>query len=75
MVAWDYRRSALKLNGARRESRNEAAGDRNYERNVGVRPNVSHLAGSRPRSDVKDWGLALRRHRVDHTSRMRATPL
>ena len=54
MVASDYRCSALKLNGARRESRNQAAGDRNYERNVGVRPNVSHLAGSRPRSDIED---------------------
>ena len=54
MITRDYRRSALKLNGAGRESRNEAAGDRNYERNVGVRPNVSHLAGGRPRSDIED---------------------
>jgi hypothetical protein len=54
MVARDYRRSALKLNGARRESRDQAAVDRNYERNIGVRPNVSHLAGSRPRSDIED---------------------
>ena len=42
MVAWDYRRSAFKLNGARRESRMKRRGTRTPKhRNVGVRPDAA----------------------------------